>query len=54
MADQFTHLRPSAHSKSLWRLRARKGEGEEEQADEAAQFALGVMFGILAKPPFAL
>lgn len=54
LRNQFTHLKPSTHPQSLWRLRVRKGKGEEEQADDAAQLALRVMFGILAKSPFAL
>jgi hypothetical protein len=54
LRNQFTHIRPATHTQALWRQRIREGKDEDQHADEAAQFALRVMFAILAKPPFAL
>jgi hypothetical protein len=54
LRNQFTHIRPGTHTQALWRQRIREGKNEDNYADDAAQFALRVMFTILAKPPFAL
>jgi hypothetical protein len=54
MRNQFTHMKPLTNPQSLFRQRVREGKGEDEHAESAAQSALKTMFGLLAKPPFAL
>ncbi len=54
LRNKFTHIKSITNPNSLWKQRIQDRKNEYEQADNAAQLALKIMFGILSKPPFAL